>query len=200
MQVKFQLSFLQLRWSEAKWCQQAGKGTNRVECHDWCDSISRYDRFYQMDLNGTLLDVEATVYYLGDMLYSGRYYDSAIATRCCVAWRKFRKLFTVLTTRHLSPKCVPRCLHPASVRCSTLAKCGDQILWPPASLWSSQWPHAMIFWTWGTNDREETQKLGYHGIPSQSVGQMVWTHAADHVMYPICCRFCYSQHERAKGA
>ena len=27
--------------------------------------------------------------------------DSAIATRCCMAWRNFRKLLPVLTTRHL---------------------------------------------------------------------------------------------------
>ena len=58
----------------------------------------------EVDINGTMLDVEATFCYLGDMLCSGGGCDSAIAARCCAAWGKFRKLLPVLTTRHLSPK------------------------------------------------------------------------------------------------
>jgi len=58
----------------------------------------------QVDMDGTLLDVNANFCYLGDMLNAGRGCDSAIAAMCCVAWGKFRKLLPFLTTRHLSPK------------------------------------------------------------------------------------------------
>ena len=51
----------------------------------------------EVDVDGTMLDVEATFYYLGDMLYSGGDCDSATAARCCVAWGKFRKLLPILT-------------------------------------------------------------------------------------------------------
>ena len=56
----------------------------------------------EVDVDSTMLDVEATFCYLGDMLCSCRGCDSAIAARCCVAWWKFRKLSPVLTTRQLS--------------------------------------------------------------------------------------------------
>ena len=46
----------------------------------------------QVDVEGTKLDVEDALCYLGDMLSSGGGYDSAIASRCCVAWGKFTKL------------------------------------------------------------------------------------------------------------
>ena len=48
---------------------------------------------------GTMLDAEATFCYLCDILCSG-----AIAASCCVAWGKFRKLLSVLTTRYLLPR------------------------------------------------------------------------------------------------
>ena len=52
-----------------------------------------------VDVGGTLLDVEATFCYLCDTLCS-----DAIAARCCVAWGKFRKLLSVLTTRYPWPR------------------------------------------------------------------------------------------------
>ena len=58
----------------------------------------------QVDVKGTKLGVEDTFCYLGVMLCYGGGCDSAIAARCCVAWGKFRKLLSVLTSRHLSPK------------------------------------------------------------------------------------------------
>ena len=45
----------------------------------------------EVDVNGTLLEVEATFCYLGDMLCSGGRCDSAIVARC-VAY-EFRKLY-----------------------------------------------------------------------------------------------------------
>ena len=53
-----------------------------------------------------------TIFYVQSVLIStfktipftnGRGCDSANAARCCVAWKKFRKLLPVLTTGHLSP-------------------------------------------------------------------------------------------------
>ena len=39
----------------------------------------------EVDVDGTMLDVEVTFCYLGDMLCSDGGCDSAIAVRCCVA-------------------------------------------------------------------------------------------------------------------
>ena len=73
-------------------------------------------------IDGTMLDMEATFCYLGDMLCSGGGCDSVIAARCCVAWGKFRKLLPVLTTRHLSRriwgKVYKACVHWAMLHCS----------------------------------------------------------------------------------
>ena len=58
----------------------------------------------QVDADGTKLDMEATICYLGDMISSNGGCDSVIAARCYVAWGKFRKLLQVLKSRHLSPR------------------------------------------------------------------------------------------------
>ena len=58
----------------------------------------------EVDVDSTMLDVEATFCYLGDILCSCGGCDSAIAVRCCVAWGEFRKLLPDLTSRQLSPK------------------------------------------------------------------------------------------------
>ena len=58
----------------------------------------------EVDVSSTMLDVEATFCYLGDMLCPGGGCDSVIAARFCVVWRKFRKPLPVLTSRHLSPR------------------------------------------------------------------------------------------------
>ena len=56
----------------------------------------------QVVVDGTLLDVEASICYLGDMLCAGGECALAIATRCSTAWGKFRKLLPILTSKHLS--------------------------------------------------------------------------------------------------
>ena len=58
----------------------------------------------EVGVDGTLLDMEATFCYPGDMLCSGGGCDSAIVARCCVACGKFRTLLPVLTTTHLSTR------------------------------------------------------------------------------------------------
>jgi len=40
----------------------------------------------QVDIDGTLLDVNANFCYLGAMLSADGGCDSAIAARCCVVW------------------------------------------------------------------------------------------------------------------
>ena len=57
----------------------------------------------QVEVDGRLLDVEASFCYLGDMLSAGGGCTLAIATRCSTAWGKFRKLLPILTSRHVSP-------------------------------------------------------------------------------------------------
>ena len=78
----------------------------------------------EVDVDSTMLDVEDTFCYLGDMLCSSGDCDSAIAARCCVAWGKFRKLLPVLTTRHLSPricgKVYEACVHSAMLHGSKM--------------------------------------------------------------------------------
>ena len=58
----------------------------------------------QVDVDRTLLDIEASFCYLGDMLSTGGGCSLAITciTRCCTAWRKFKKLLPILTSRHIS--------------------------------------------------------------------------------------------------
>ena len=73
----------------------------------------------EVDVDGTILAVEATFCYLGDMLCSGGGCDSAIAARCCVAWGKFTKLLPVLTSKHLSPRIHGK-VYLACVRSATL--------------------------------------------------------------------------------
>ena len=111
---------------------RSGVGNNSIECsqckmwvHKKCSGITRplvADPDYvcprcrgearpidgrsitHVDIDGTMLDVEATFCYLGDMLSAGGGCGTAIAARCCAAWCKFRELLPILTTRHLSPK------------------------------------------------------------------------------------------------
>ena len=57
----------------------------------------------EVEVDGRLLDMEASFCYLGDMLSTGRGCALAIATRCSTAWGKFRKLLLILTSKHVSP-------------------------------------------------------------------------------------------------
>ena len=56
----------------------------------------------QVDVDGTLLDVEASFCYLGDMLSYGGGCSLAIITRCCTACGKFKKLLPILSSKHIS--------------------------------------------------------------------------------------------------
>ena len=56
----------------------------------------------EVEVDGTMLDVEATFCFLSDILCSGGGCGRAIVTRCCVACGIIRKLLPVLTARPLS--------------------------------------------------------------------------------------------------
>ncbi|RUS78708.1 hypothetical protein EGW08_013529 [Elysia chlorotica] len=60
--------------------------------------------FTQVDVDGAMLDVEASFCYLGDMLCAGGGCELAIITRCCTAWGKFKKLLPLLTSKHVTLK------------------------------------------------------------------------------------------------
>ncbi|RUS78519.1 hypothetical protein EGW08_013731 [Elysia chlorotica] len=60
--------------------------------------------FTQVDVDGAMLDVEASFCYLGDMLGAGGGCELAIITRCCTAWGKFKKLLPLLTSKHVTLK------------------------------------------------------------------------------------------------
>ena len=73
----------------------------------------------QVDVDGTLLDVEASFCYLGDMLSACGGCSFAIITRCCTAWGKFKKLLPILTSKHKSLT-VRGKVFDACVRCALL--------------------------------------------------------------------------------
>ena len=106
----------------------------------------------QEDVDSTMLDVEATFCYLGDMLCSGRGCDSGIAARCCVVSGKFRKLLPVLTTRHLSLKICGK-VYEACV-CSAMLHSSKT--WGPNSPELQRlhrYDCAMFRWICGTQDK-----------------------------------------------
>ena len=71
----------------------------------------------KVDVDGTLLDVEASFCYLVDMLSAGGGCSLAIITRCCIAWGKFKKLLLIQTSKHISltvrEKVFDACFRPA---------------------------------------------------------------------------------------
>ena len=111
----------------------------------------------EVDVDGTMLNVESTFCYLGDMLRFGGGCDRAIAARWCVAWGKLKKLLPDLTTRHLSPKvCGKVC--EACVRSAMLH--GSET-WGPKEpeLRLCHNDHAMISWICGIKDRDRQNTL-----------------------------------------
>ena len=144
----------------------------------------------QVDIEGTVLDVEDTFFYLGDMLCSGGGCDSAIVARCCVAWGKIKKMLPVLTPRHISPK-VRGKVYAAWVHSAMLH---GRKTWGPNILDLKRLCHndrVMIRWICGTTDRVETssvsllQKLGIKDITS--VLHSGWLRWYGHVQRAASC-------------
>ena len=65
------------------------------------------------------LEVVASFCYLGDMLSAGGGCEMAVTTRVKTAWKKFRELLPVLTSRHLSYKTCG-CVYSSCVRSAML--------------------------------------------------------------------------------
>ena len=53
-------------------------------------------------MDGTLINVELNFCFLGDMLYAGGGCKLAIITRCGISWGKFKRLLSILTSKHVS--------------------------------------------------------------------------------------------------
>ena len=101
-----------------------------------------------------MLDVEADFIYLGNDLDAGGGCELAIATRCCVAWGKFRKLLPVLTTKHLSLK-TRGSVFEARVR-KAMLQCGET--WAPNAADLQRLHHndrSMIRWICGADTSDE---------------------------------------------
>ena len=108
----------------------------------------------EVEIDGTLLEAVDKFCYLGDMLDAGGGCDTAIATRCCVAWGKFRKLLPILTSRHLSPK-IRGNVYEAGVRSAMLH--GSETWGPNAADLQRlrRNDRSMIRWICGVNERDE---------------------------------------------
>ena len=164
----------------------------------------------EVDVDGTMLDVEATVCYLGDMLCSGDGCDSATAARCCVAWGKFRKLLTVLTTTHLSLRICGK-VYEACV-CSAMLH--GRETWRPKEFelqWLCRNDCAMICWICGIKNRDQTPsslllllKLGIKDITWALVLHCWWLRQYGHIQRATSCiksitNFYFPALERKEG-
>ena len=122
-----------------------------------------------MNIDGNLLDVEASFCYLGDMLDAGGGYNTAITHWCCLAWGRFRKLLPILTSHHLSPKVQGR-VYEACVRTPMLHSSETWRPNIPDLLCLQHIDRAMIHWICAVNERSIVssihllQKLGLHDI------------------------------------
>ena len=118
-----------------------------------CHSLARPIDDRTVVVDRTMLDVEATFCYLGNTLGSGDGCDSAIAARYCMAWRKFRRLLLVLTTRHPSHKVCGKVYNT----CVRSAMLHDGETWGP-NAFELEWIRSndrVICWISGTKDRDE---------------------------------------------
>jgi len=92
------------------------------------------------------------------MLNAGGGCDSAIAARCCAAWGKFRKLLSVLTTRHLSPR-VRGKVYSTCIRSAIMLLRSEPEPWGPNASNLQRLRrnnHSMIRWICGSKARNET--------------------------------------------
>ena len=108
----------------------------------------------QVEVDGTLLDVEASFCYLGNMLSAGGGCALAIATRCSTVWGKFRKLLPILTSKHVLPL----------TRGKVFSACISSALLHGSETWAPTAPdlqrlckndRAMICWICGVKPHDE---------------------------------------------
>ena len=109
----------------------------------------------QVEVDGTQLGVEASFCYLGDMLCAGGGCELTIATRCCTALGKFKKLLPILTSKHVSLKACRRVFN-AFVR-SVMLHGGET--WAPSTLDLQRLcrnDRAMVRWICGVKLHDKT--------------------------------------------
>ena len=107
--------------------------------------------------------------YIGDMLCAGGRCSLAIATRCCTAWGKFKKLLPLLTSKHIS----------LSARGRVFNSCVRSALLHGSETWATtdadlkrlqRNDRAMVRWICGTKPTDEAPtellctKLGIQGV------------------------------------
>ena len=87
---------------------RTGVGNNSIYCngcklwvHKKCSGLQRQS---EVQVGPDKLEVVASFCYLGDMLSAGGGCEMAVTTRVKIAWKKFRELLPVLSSRHLSYK------------------------------------------------------------------------------------------------
>ena len=105
-------------------------------------------------MDGTLLDVESNFCYLGDMLCAGGGCKLAIVTRCSTAWRKFKRLLPILTSKHVSLRTHWKVFN-ACVR-SALSHSSET--WAPTApdlQWLRGNDRSMVRWICGVRDDDE---------------------------------------------
>ena len=172
------------------WYIDIEKSTSIIDQNFYIDFYRLYWWFTATLVDGTMLDVEATFCYLGDMLCCGGGCDSAIAAKCCMAWGKFRKLLPVIIIIHLTRK----------IRGNMYKACIRMSMFHGGKTWGPNNPElqrlhcndcAMIHWICGIKDRWNTLSFiitktwcqGCHIDPTLSATQMVWPCATGHVLY-----------------
>ena len=137
----------------------------------------------QVDVHVTMLDVDATFCYQGEMLCSGRGCESAINARCCVACGKVQE--TIACPHHQAPLKVCD-----KVRGLRQLGCAPRI-WPAAAPPKSPLHDPLDLWhqrprrnTLGFTT-QETWHWEYYGSLSKSATRVVWICTACHILLDI---------------
>ena len=171
------LEFLSLKGG----CTGLSESIHAKMPHCWCPRCLDQARpidgrpITQVEVDGALLDVEASFCYLGDMLSAGGGCALAIATRCSTAWVKFRKLLPKLTSKHVSPLTRGK-VFSACIRSSLILGCET---WAPTALDLQRLrknDRAMIRWIWGVKPHDEVPMESlYTKLGIQEVGDALRT-------------------------
>ena len=122
------------------------------------DAVIRLDRLTiemsQVDVDGTLLDVESNFCYLGDMLCAGGGCKLAIITRCSTAWGKVKRLLPILTSKLVSLR-TRRKVFNACVRSALLHGSETWAPTAPDLQQHCQNDRSLVGWICGVRDDEE---------------------------------------------
>ena len=125
----------------------------------------------KIDVDGTLLDIEASFCYLGDMLSAGGGCSFAIITRCCTALGKFKKLLPIPTSKHIS----------LTVRGKMFDACGRSALFHGSETWAPTTPdlqqlcwndRSMVWWICGVKPHDDIRPRVHKQTENQDQDQI----------------------------